>query len=187
MTKEGFMKELKRVITKLPKEEQEEIIHDYEEYFQSGILDGKTEEEITLALGNPKTIGKEIVAAYQIEKVEENTSVTNMIKAIWLVIGLGFFNLVVVLGPFLAIAGLLFGVWVAGGAFILSPLLVFINVAIYPEVFALFDLFNAIALCGLGMFILLFAYAVTQKGMRMFTRYLKYNVKLVKGGAGYVE
>ena len=48
-----------------------EILQDYEEYFQMGQLDGKSEEEMTVALGNPKLIGKELVATYQIEKVEK--------------------------------------------------------------------------------------------------------------------
>ena len=43
-----------------------EILQDYEEYFQMGKLDGKNEEEMTVALASPILIGKELVAIYQI-------------------------------------------------------------------------------------------------------------------------
>lgn len=51
-----------------------EILQDYEEYFQMGQLDGKSEEEMTVAFANPILIEKELVTTYQIEKVEKNIS-----------------------------------------------------------------------------------------------------------------
>ncbi|MEJ8778775.1 HAAS signaling domain-containing protein [Pseudogracilibacillus sp. ICA-222130] len=182
MNKERFIKELQSAIAKLPKEEQMEILQDYEEYFQMGQLDGKDEEEMTASLGNPKLIGKELVATYQIEEVEKNTSIGNFLKATWMVIGLGFFNLIIVLGPFLVIASLLLASWSVGVGFAAAPIVMLVNVAIYPEIFQLFDLFNSFVLCGLGLFIIIASYGMTKVCMRGFIRYLKYNTKLVKGG-----
>jgi len=48
-----------------------ETLQDYEEYFQMGQLDGKSEEEMTVAFANPILIEKELVTTYQIEKVEK--------------------------------------------------------------------------------------------------------------------
>lgn len=182
MNKEQFLKELQKAISKLPKDEQAEIVQDYKEYFEIGQLEGKTEMEITKSLGHPKHIGKDLVATYQIEKVEKDATIGNFMKATWLVIGLGFFNLVIVLGPFLALAGVVLSAWVAGIALLSAPLLVLINVAMYPEIFALYDLFNSLVLCGVGLFVTLGSYKITKLCMNGFIRYLKYNTKVVKGG-----
>ncbi|WOV86672.1 DUF1700 domain-containing protein [Sporosarcina oncorhynchi] len=182
MNKEHFIKELRAATTKLPPNEQYEIIQDYEEYFAIGLLDGKTEEQISSSLGSPKAIGKELSATYQIEQAETNRTIGSFMRAMWTVIGLGFFNLVIVLGPFLVLASLLLSGWVAGIGFIAAPLLVLINVLIYPEIFELFDLFNSLVFCGLGIFIAIGTSLATKRFMNGFIRYMKFNTKLVKGG-----
>lgn len=186
MNREQFIKELQQATAKLPKEDQLEILQDYEEYFAMGLLDGKTEEEMTKSLGQPKTIGKELVATYRIEQAETNATIGNFLKATWIVIGLGFFNLLIVLGPFLVLATLILAGWVAGVGFMATPLVVLINVFLYPEVFELFDLFNALTISGLGLFISIGTFFVTKVFMNGFIRYLKFNTKLVKGGIRHV-
>ncbi len=46
MSKEQFLKELSSHLRKLPDEERKDILFDYEEHFQFGIEEGKTESEI---------------------------------------------------------------------------------------------------------------------------------------------
>lgn len=185
MNKEHFIKKLRAATSKLPKDEQLEILQDYEEYFANGLLDGKAEEQISASLGSPKSIGKELSAMYQIEQVETNATIGNFMRAMWTVIGLGFFNLVIVLGPFLFLASLVLTGWVAGIGFIAAPLLVLVNVVIYPETFELFDLFSSLAFCGLGLFIAIGTFFATKFFMNGFIRYMKFNTRLVKGGLKY--
>ena len=182
MNKERFIKELRAATTKLPKNEQLEILQDYEEYFAIGQLDGKTEEQISSSLGSPKSIGKELSAMSQIEKAETNATIGNMMRAMWTVIGLGFFNLIIVLAPFLVLASVILTGWVAGIGFIAAPLLVVVNVVIYPETFELFDLFSSLAFCGLGLLIAIGTFLATKFFINGFIRYMKFNTKLVKGG-----
>ncbi len=92
MTKEQFLKQLQAGLKKLPQEERKDIIHDYEEHFFIGKEDGKTEEEIAKSLGSPQQITKELIASYHLEKVEKNRTTGNILRAVWAVIGLGFFN-----------------------------------------------------------------------------------------------
>lgn len=185
MNQHEFIQILKKEIQKLPEEERREILADFEEHFAMGKLDGKTEEEMAAALGNPKTIGRELVANYQIEAVENDTTIGNFLKAVWVVLGLGFFNLVIVLGPFLVIASLVFAVWAIGVSFIATPVLVLIDTVIYPDSFQLFDLFNSFLFCGIGIFVMYLALTITKYCMEMFIRYLKYNLRLVKGGLNH--
>ncbi|MFD1360099.1 HAAS signaling domain-containing protein [Lentibacillus salinarum] len=182
MNKEQFLKSLENGLKKLSPEERDDIIHDFKEHFSIGLADGKTEEQISDSLGSPKQIAKELVATSQIEKVEDTATTGNIFRAVWAVIGLGFFNFVIVLGPFVALLALIVAGWISGGAFIVSPLMVLLNAIIYPAVFKWFDLFFSLMLCGIGLFIAIGMLFATKVLIKQFVRYLKYNVSLVKGG-----
>jgi len=54
MNKDDYLKELTRLLWKLPKDERDDVVSDYHEHFIIGIEKGRSEEEIAKALGNPK-------------------------------------------------------------------------------------------------------------------------------------
>lgn len=182
MTKNEFLAELKASLKKIPSDERQDILQDFQEHFDFGLEEGKTEEEISASLGSPQQIGKELVANYRVGLVEDSVTTGNIFRAVWAVIGLGFFNLIIVLGPFVALAGIIIAGWIVGIAFVAAPLLVLINVAVYPQIFEFFDLFFSIALAGLGLFIAIGMFFASRSLTNGFVRYLKYNVRLVKGG-----
>lgn len=182
MNKKEFLSDLEGYLRKLPKNEKNDILQDYEEYFTDGLEEGKTENQIVESLGSPKQLAKELLADYHIEKMESTSSTRNMFGAVWAVIGLGFVNLVIVLGPFLALLALLAAGWIAGVTGILSPLLVFASAIANPGTFEWFDVFFSIALCGIGLFISIGMYSASVAVKNGFLRYLKYNVSIVKGG-----
>ena len=182
MNKEQFLKSLEKGLKGLSQEEREDIIRDFKEHFLIGAEQGKTEEEISRSLGSPQQITKELLASYHLEKVEETATAGNILRAMYAVVGLSFFNLVIVLGPFIGLVGIIIGGWAAGLSCIVSPILVLINAVIYPEAFSFFELFLSIALSGLGLFIAIGMLFVTRVLLNLFVRYLKYNVNLVKGG-----
>ncbi len=45
MSKEGFLKELSSYLRKLPEEERQDILLDYEEHFQFGLEEGKLNQK----------------------------------------------------------------------------------------------------------------------------------------------
>ncbi|MBP2079499.1 HAAS signaling domain-containing protein [Oceanobacillus polygoni] len=182
MTKEQFLSKLDASLNKLPSQEKQDILQDFEEHFAMGLAEGKTEEQIAESLGSPAQIAKDLIATYHVEKVEATATTANIFRAVWAVIGLGFFNLVIVLGPFIALVALIVAGWTVAGAFIVSPLLVIINTVMYPEIFQFFDLFFSIGLTGLGLFIAIGMYFATRAVTSGFVRYLKFNVRVVKGG-----
>lgn len=182
MTKEQFLKQLDTALKSLPTEERQDILRDYQEHFTIGIEEGKTEEKISVSLGSPKQLAKELLATYHLEKVETTATTGNILRAMYAVVGLGFFNLVFVLGLFVALAGVLVAGWVAGTAFIISPLIVVIDTIVHPATFQLLFLFISIMLCGFGAFIIIGMYFATKAAAAGFIRYLKFNMKIVKGG-----
>lgn len=182
MNKEAFLKVLNKKIKKLPKEEREDILQDYEDHFLFGLEEGKTEEEIVKALGSPSQIAKEILANHHLDEVSKSMTAGNFFRAMWAVIGLGFFNLVIVLGPALVITGLIVAGWIISLSFLISPLLVLIELIFNPGGFMLYNLFVSLAICGVGYFISLGMFYVTKFAIIGFVRYLKFNASLVKGG-----
>ncbi|MBE1555390.1 HAAS signaling domain-containing protein [Sporosarcina limicola] len=187
MKKDEFQRDLRALLVRIPKEEQIEIMKDLEEYFENGKLDGKTEEQITASLDSPKNMAKELLVSYRLEKAEATATTGTIFRAVWAIIGLGFFNLIIVLGPFLCLVGVLLGGWTASVGFIAAPLLVLANIVIFPGIFEWFDIFASIAFCGIGLFVAIGMFTATKVLMNGFVRYLKFNTKLVKGGLTHVE
>lgn len=182
MSKKQFLSILEKSLKGISLKEREDIIQDFEEHFAIGLEEGQSEEEISNALGSPQQIAKELLATYHLEKVEATATTGNIMRAVWAVIGLGFFNLVIVLGPFIGLVAILLGGWITSIAFIASPLLVLLNALIYPSIFELFELFFSMVLTGLGLLIGIGMYYITKVLVAGLLRYLKFNVNLVKGG-----
>lgn len=182
MTKYQFMRILESSLEKLSEEERKDILQDFEEHFILGKEEGKTEEEIADSLGSPRQIAKELLVNHRLEKVEATKTTGNVFRAVWAVIGLSFFNLVIVLGPFIGLIGAITGGWVSGIAFIVSPLLLLVSTAIFSGTFQWFDLFFSFMLSGIGFFIVIGMYFATRGIINGFVRYLRFNIRLIKGG-----
>ncbi|WP_071458854.1 HAAS signaling domain-containing protein [Bacillus massilinigeriensis] len=180
MNKEQFLKQLNASLERLPQDERQDILQDYEEYFAIGLEKGKTEQEISASLGNPKQISRELTVSYRLDQVEQKTTAGNVMRAVWAVIGLGFFNLVIVLAPFVALVGVIIAGWVSAICFILAPFSVLIN--LFLGTFRWFDLFFTVGLCGIGIFLAMGMFFATSAISKGFIRYMKFNASLVKGG-----
>ena len=183
MNEEQFLAELEAGMKNIPPAERQEMLADFKEHFAMGKEAGKTEADIAADLGTPDKIAREMVAQYHLEKAETNATAGNVLRAVWAGIGLGFFNLVIVLGPLIGVLGVVFGGWVTGVTFIGSPILVVLSMLIIPGANDVFDLFISIALSGLGIFIVIGMYYVTKWLVKGLIHYLKFNISLVKGGA----
>ena len=182
MTKQQFLTALEKALHKLPKEEKEEMLQDFEEHFAIGEAEGKSEQEIIAALGSPQQIAKETITANSYDQTSTNMTIGNMMRAIWAGIGVGFFNLVIVLGPFIAVLGLILSGWILGISLISAPLLFVVNIIVYPSSFELFELFLTIGLCGFGIFTIMGMYEVTKWSAYGCMKYVQFNISLVKGG-----
>jgi len=176
-----FMKELEQSLSQLPAAEREDIVADFEEHFEVGLADGKGEDEIAASLGSPSQIAKEMVADYHLGTAGQHVTPRNVLKATWAVIGLSFFNLIIVLGPFMALVGVIIAGWAVSGSFIISPLLALIDLIVIDGN-SFFNLFSSFALCGIGLLIGLLMHRLTKWLSNSFIRYLNYNASLVKGG-----
>lgn len=181
MIKKQFLEELKKQLKKLPKQDQEEIIRDYDEYFQIAQLEGKQEHEVAQSLGTPKQLAKELIATYYIEEMQKSASFKNITQAVWAAVGSGFLNIVFILGPFIAIVATLAALWITASIFVVTPLVVLLNAAINIQLFTWFEFFVALTISGVGILLLIGLYYITALFKKWTIHYLKFNVSIVKG------
>ncbi|MCF6460909.1 HAAS signaling domain-containing protein [Clostridium sp. Cult3] len=188
MNRIEFMEQLRNGLKGISEEEIEDILYDYEEHFDIGLSKGKTEEEIAKELGNPRNISKTYRASATITTAENNPSPGNLFKAILAAMALGFFNLVIVLGPFIAIVGLLFALYAISVGFIIggvgsffgtiaAPFLPYrINVGMHPITSISFG----IGLTALGVLIMIGSFYLTKLLYQGTIKYLRWNIDIIK-------
>lgn len=189
MNKKQYIEKLSRYLKNLPDSEIEDIMSDFEEYFEVGKERGRTEEEISTSLGNPKTIAKEIRLESYLKKAEETTSAANIGRAVFTSVGLSFFNLIFILPLFLAIFAVivaLFAVATSLGAAGITGTVASFFYPLYSQ-YITFEINMAaqiFAFIGLGAFGILFFIGdifLSKFIYRMTVRYLRFNLNIIKG------
>ncbi len=192
MNKQEFITTLRQGLDRMPEDERREILYDYEEHFSIGLAEGKDEQEIATSLGDPRSIARQFNADYHVKQAESSASVGNIVRAVMATLGLGFFNLVFVLGPFIALAAVLFALFavavaltvagVAGSmAIVAAPLLpsLAIDSSFFVNPAGIF--FFSIGLIALGLLFLI-ANCYLAKWFYLVTiKYLKMNSKIIRG------
>jgi uncharacterized membrane protein len=182
MNKNQFLTALENGLAKLPVNDRAEILQDYEEYFENGREAGRTETEIVEKLGSVQSLAKELSAGYQIETVKNNATVGNAVRAIFAVGALGFFNLLFVLAPAIAVYGVLFSLWITAALSSVSVVLFLVFSGLGLQAFYLFDFFAALAFSGVGIFLLLATMKLSKWVVQITLKYLAFNLKIIKGG-----
>lgn len=184
---------LKKGLSGLEKEERKDILIDYEIHFAERMKEGKSEEQICEDLGSPKEIGKLYKANALIDVADKNVSTDNIIKAVMASIGLGLFNLVLVLGPFLGLLGVVIAIFAISVALVTSGMVIFIDSIIMPLNFLYLYLprylmlnpiitaFLGISLVMIGVLIFVLGIFLCRWIYHLTIRYLKFNLKMIKG------
>ena len=195
MNKLQYLENLEKSLKSLPKEETNDILNDFKEYFEVGIERGRSEEDLSLSLGNPKMLARQIRLESYIKKAEESKSASDILRAVFTSIGLSFFNLIVMLPVFLiafSVLAVLFACSISLSAAgitgtvgsIFSPLfsqyLTFnVNVAV--------SIFAFIGIGSLGILFFTGNIYISKFIFRLAVRYLRFNLSVVKGKRGQDE
>lgn len=195
MNKDEYIEKLTKLLKRLPKEEREDIISDYEEHFFIGLEKGRSEEEISKALGSPNNVAKQIKAEYMVKRAEDKQSAGSMFEAILAAAGLGIFNLVFVAVPAMILVAILLTLFVLGGAMVFGGIYLTLANVIQPilpqynfnmvtdggilGIFA--GVLGGIGLTILGLALLVGLVYVTKVFYGLAIKYLKMNVGIIKG------
>jgi uncharacterized membrane protein len=188
MSKVEYLKILSDKLKKngFDKNEIDEIIYDYEEHFTIGTENGKSEDEICISLGDTATIARQYKIDRVFQKAENNATTSNIVRAVFASLSLGFVNVIFVLGPFIGILGVLFGLFSAavgitlGGfisllAAIISPFTSMVNIGMNPLAAA----FLSIGLTSLGLLFFIGDCYIAKYFFKGTIAYLKFNLKII--------
>ena len=189
MNKKEFLDSMSKYLRSVPREDEQDIINDFEEHFEIGKKEGRSEEEMAESLGDPRALANQFRANIMVAQAEKETTAVNITRAVFASLGLGFFNLIFVLGPFLAIFGLILGLFgaavgiTAGG---ITGLLGTIFSPLFPEVFNILinpavGIFGSIGLICFGVLFFIGDMYLIRAFFRVFIRYIKFNVRLIAG------
>lgn len=189
MTEKEFLDSLSRYLRDIPLEDRQDIISDIKEHFQMGKKEGRSQEELAESLGDPRVLANQFRASIMLARAEKETTAANITRAVFASLGLGFFNLIFVLGPFLVVLGILialFAVAVGIAAAGITGLLGTIFSPLFPEVFNLLinpavAVFASIGLICFGVLFFIGNAYLTRGFFRLFVRYIRLNARIITG------
>lgn len=189
MTKEKWIEELKSGLKGLSKEEIDEIIADYNEYFYDAMESGRSEEEITHALGEPKKLAKQFKADSTIKKAQAEMNPKNVLKAIFAIVTLSVFNIVVMIGPIMGLLGLIFGGAVTGIGILGGGILGFFGVLLFGSkafiglsfsLTLLISILLGLCLASLGIGVLIVDFWFGKWIFSLLVKYFRFNFDIIK-------
>jgi uncharacterized membrane protein len=178
LDRKTYLEELKREISSLPMSDQTEVLEDYEEHFKMASESGRFDEDIIKGLGSPRKIAKELLAQTEIAKAAENPSLNSVIKAVFATVGLGLFNLIFVLAPFLVMIIIPITLFIIAAAFLISPFILLIQEGFTSSFFT--SIFLIIGCIGIGLLFIVFAFKVFKFFSKVILNYLNFNLSIVR-------
>lgn len=189
MTKEKWIEELKNRLKGLSKEEIDEIVADYNEYFYDAMQSGRSEDEIAEALGEPKKLAKQFKADSTIKQAQADMNPKNVLKAIFAIVTLSVFNIVVMAGPIMGVLGLIFGGTVAGVGVLGGGILGFFGVLLFGSkafvglsfsLILLISILLGLCLVSLGIVILIADFWFGKWVFGILVKYFRFNFDIIK-------
>jgi len=194
MTRDQFLSQLRLSLGNMPEADKQDIVYDYEEHFRIGLADGKSEEQIAESLGNPRVIGNSyrIDAMLTVPNDGESVAAASVFNAVIASISLTIFNVIFVLGPFIGLIGILFGMWVTAGSLVFAGAVTMVSTAFpsasnvqliaNPLANGAFMLFSGLGIGALGVLASIGMVLVTKWFFIGVAAYVKFNARIIRGG-----
>jgi uncharacterized membrane protein len=107
MNRAHFMAQLRDGLAGLHHSDIADIVADYESHFADGAADGRTQEEVAAALGDPVRLARELRAEIGFRRWEENRSAGNFLGVVLALLGLATIDFIILL-PFLCLLAVIF-------------------------------------------------------------------------------
>ncbi|WEK54105.1 MAG: DUF1700 domain-containing protein [Candidatus Cohnella colombiensis] len=182
MNRTQFLTLLRKELGSMPIKEQNELLEDYESHYAFGQQEGKTEEQISVELGDPIELAVEATAEYHRNfpaKVKVSTTVSNTTFSI---VGLFLLNFVLAVVPLgIAIWATWLSLLVASIMLIVAPLIVSADFII-NQYFSMGKLFACITLSGIGIFISFGVLYIGKELNKITVSYYNWNKRVITGG-----
>jgi uncharacterized membrane protein len=189
MNKKEFFEQLREELKDLPESDLNEILSDYEEHFEIGKTKKRSEKEIIEKLGDPTIIAKEFKTIVLVKKAEQNTTFGNVTRVVFASLGLGFFNLVFVFGPFVGALAVLFSLFITGISLVMSGFAsIFLTVFsshmpwIVIESNPIAIILSSISIICAGSLLSIATYYLSKFFFKITLKYIKLNFNIITKG-----
>lgn len=127
MTRDEFLKKLHSGLTGLRQDAIDDIMSDYDAHFDAAADEGRSEAEVAAALGDPARLARELRLEAGVRRWEEVRTPSSAVSAIVAVLGLGAIDILVlapillpVLGVIIGLYVAIVGIFIAGGALLIT-------------------------------------------------------------------
>ncbi|MGO4374129.1 HAAS signaling domain-containing protein [Paenibacillus sp. 2TAB19] len=183
MTKQSYMNELNRLLRNVSEEQRKEWLYDYYLHFEQAAQNGQSEEEAALELGDPRHIAGELLLGYRVEQAETSKTYRGLSRAVFATVSLGLFNLIFIIGPYVALAAVLLSMWavalsIAFVGFATIADSFWVETFTKPQALSLALIcFSVSILLGIGL------KKLTSLFYIMTLKYLKFNTRVVRGNS----
>lgn len=188
MTKLEYITELRKQIARLPEKDQAEILADYEEHFAAGRAHGKTDEQISLSLGAPRSVAQSILMNSLVTEAETTKGVVDraayMMRILLMTLVLAPFNFFMLVGPFLVMFVFVVVGWALPLAFIAATLglaaaMVGMGLSGLGLWSALSLASSAVGTLGASVLAVMIMLLLTRLSLSVLFSYLKWNVNFI--------
>lgn len=189
MNKKDFLNKLSSYLRGIPEEEKRDVISDFEEHFKEGMAEGRKEEDIAEALGDPRLLANQFKASILVSQAEKTTSPVNITRAVFATLGLGFFNLIFILGPFIAVVSVLIALFACAIALAAAGITVFFGTIfgpLFPQYVSTLvnpaaAIFGSVGVTCLGILFFVGDMYLGKLFYKLFLRYIKFNIRIITG------
>ena len=126
MTRADFMTKLRRGLVGMPAATIEDIAADYETHFADAQAAGRSEQEVSDALGSPDRLARELRAEAGLKKWDEQKNPSAAAAAVFAVLGLGAIDIIILLPIAMSVLGTLLAMFITviagviGGAVLMA-------------------------------------------------------------------
>jgi uncharacterized membrane protein len=181
-----YLKQLSGHLAKMSKQEHDEIMADFNEYFDCAAKEGRDEASVCERLGDPRKIAKEYYTQKMIEEANQSKTFKSMGRAVAASAGLGianFFYAVCVVGVgYIVIASLYIAVCAAGLGAVAAIVLSLISFGTFSPLAVFLCIFVSIALVSLCVLGFIGVMKLAGLFARGNMRFLNMTRRGIKGG-----
>ena len=120
MKREEFLGRLKNGLAGMPPDQVNDIMGDYQSHFAEGAAQGRSEDDIAAALGDPTRLAKELRAEAGLRRWQEGRNAASFIAALLAFLGLATFDVILLLPVLFVVLIVLFALGIAMLAVIIA-------------------------------------------------------------------
>ncbi len=120
MKRDEFIGRLKAGLAGMPPDQGDDIIRDYESHFAEGTAQGRSEDDIAAALGDPTRLAKELRAEAGMRRWQESRNAASFVAALLAFLGLATFDVILLLPVLFVVLIVLFALGIAMIAVIIA-------------------------------------------------------------------